>query len=91
MDLIADKNGAVSTQAIIPANISEGNHRLVLNGVSTAGDTVVIGVGIAVGVDNSPSSITRALIAIPVALAIFVGLALPTTAARRRRRRNAIA
>jgi len=90
MDLIADKNGAVSTQATIPANISEGNHRLVLNGVSTAGDTVVIGVGIAVGVDNSPSSISRALIAIPVALAIFVGLALPTTAARRRRRRNAI-
>lgn len=80
-----DASGKVSGSFPVPADVSSGNHRLVLKSANASGDDFVIGVGIAVGAMTSGSTVTRILIAIPIALAVFAGLIIPTTLRRRRR------
>ena len=80
-----DSSGKVSGSFPVPDDVSSGNHRLVLKSANASGDDFVIGVGIAVGAMTSGSTMTRILIAIPIALAVFAGLIIPTTLRRRRR------
>jgi hypothetical protein len=86
--LTADVAGKISGRFALPLDIESGDHRLVLEGVNSDGSPVVLGLGIAVGEIESSSTLARLLIAIPVVLAIGLGLLIPT---RLRRRRQASA
>jgi hypothetical protein len=83
--LTADATGKISGRFALPTDVESGDHRLVLEGVNSDGSPVILGLGIAVGEIESSSVLARLLIAIPVALAIIIGLVIPTTLRRRRR------
>jgi hypothetical protein len=85
----AGTDGKVSGTFEIPSGLEVGNHRLVFSGVNPDGAEVLMGIGLSYGTVKASSSVTRILIAIPIALAILFGLFLP--AATRRRKKNAIA
>jgi hypothetical protein len=87
--IAADANGKIAGTFNLPNGIESGDHRMVLSGTNPEGTDVVIGIGISYGATDSGSSITRVLIAIPIALAVLFGLFLP--AVTRRRKKNAIA
>ena len=87
--IAADANGKIAGTFNLPNGIESGDHRVVLSGTNPEGTGVVIGIGISYGAVDSGSSITRVLIAIPIALAILLGFFLP--AVTRRRKKNAIA
>jgi hypothetical protein len=87
--IAADANGKIAGTFNLPTGIESGDHRVVLSGTNPEGTGVVIGIGISYGAVDSGSSITRVLIAIPIALAVLFGLFLP--AVTRRRKKNAIA
>ncbi|MFZ4112381.1 MAG: hypothetical protein ACOYKG_04295, partial [Ilumatobacteraceae bacterium] len=87
--IAADANGEIAGTFNLPTGIESGDHRVVLSGTNPEGTDVVIGIGISYGAVDSGSSITRVLIAIPIALAVLFGLFLP--AVTRRRKKNAIA
>jgi hypothetical protein len=83
--LTADVTGKISGRFALPRDVEPGDHRLVLDGVSSDGSSVILGLGIAVGEIESSSTLARLLIAIPVAFAVIFGLVIPTTLRRRRR------
>ena len=85
--LSVDESGNVSGNFPVPSSISSGDHRFVLKSANASGDDFVIGIGIAVGSISNSSTTTRVLIAIPIALAVLVGLIVPTTIRRRRLKR----
>lgn len=88
--IAADSNGKVSGSFDLPSELEVGDHRLVLSGDNPDGVKALLGLGLSYGSVESGSSITRVLIAIPIALAILFGLFLPAVA-RRRRQNNAVA
>lgn len=81
----ADASGAYTGTFSIPAGLELGTHRLVVSGPNVSGDQVSIGVGILYGAAHKSSTMSRLLISIPIALAIAVGLLVPTTLRRRRK------
>jgi DNA-binding beta-propeller fold protein YncE len=85
----ADVEGKVSGSFDLPSGLEVGDHRLVLSGENQDGVNALLGLGLSYGAVDSGSSITRVLIAIPIALAVLFGLFLP--AVTRRRKKNAIA
>jgi hypothetical protein len=88
--IAADSNGKVSGSFDLPSGLEVGDHRLVLSGENPNGDNALVGLGLSFGNIESGSSITRVLIAIPIALAILFGLFLPAVT-RRRRQNSAVA
>lgn len=88
--LTADASGKIRGRFALPPDVESGDHRLVLEGLNADGVPVVLGIGIAYGELETSSTLSRVLIAIPVALAIMFGLVIPTTL-KRRRRENSIA
>ena len=85
----ADSNGKVIENIKLPTMLQEGNHRFVVKGTSAAGTDALVALGIIVGYESSGLSTTgKLLIALPIALAIFAGLIIPTTLRRRRRDAN---
>lgn len=88
--IAADADGQVAGSFDLPSGLEVGDHRLVLSGENPAGANVLVGLGLSYGIVEPGSSITRVLIAIPIALAILFGLFLPA-ATRRRRQNTAIA
>lgn len=87
--IAADSDGKVSGAFDLPSDLEIGDHRLVLSGDNPDGAEVLVGIGLSYGSLSSGSSLTRVLIAIPIALAILLGLFLP--AVTRRRKKNALA
>lgn len=87
--IAADSAGKVSGAFDLPSDLEIGDHRLVLSGDNPDGAEVLVGIGLSYGSLSSSSSLTRVLIAIPIALAILFGLFLP--AVTRRRKKNALA
>ena len=85
----ADVEGKVSGSFDLPSGLEVGDHRLMLSGENQDGVNALLGLGLSYGAVDSGSSITRVLIAIPIALAVLFGLFLP--AVTRRRKKNAIA
>jgi len=79
-------NGIAAGTFTIPADLENGDHRLVLQGVNKEGKKIVLGVGVGVGEIEKSSTMSRVLIAVPVALAIGLGFTLPNQVRRRRRR-----
>lgn len=84
----ASASGAISGAFDLPRALESGDHRIVLDGQNDQGQAVIIGLGIAVGVIDTTSLLSRLLIAIPLVLAGFAGIFIP--AATRRRRRQTI-
>ncbi len=82
----ADANGKIAGTFKMPSALAKGEHRLVLQGLNSDGKKIVLGVGVGVGKVDKSSSLSRILIAVPIALAVFFGVVLPTQARRRRRR-----
>jgi hypothetical protein len=83
--IAADSSGKISGTFNLPNGIESGEHRVVLSGTSRNGTDVVLGIGLSYGAVNSGSTLTRVLIAIPIALAILFGLFLPAVSRRRRK------
>jgi hypothetical protein len=66
--------------------LEEGNHRFVVDGTSATGADALVTLGVIVGYESSGLSTTgKLLIALPIGLAIIVGLVIPTTLRRRKK------
>ena len=82
----ADSNGKVMEKITLSTMLQEGNHRFVVDGTSATGADVLVALGIIVGYESSGlSTAGKLLIALPIALAIIVGLVIPTTLRRRKK------
>jgi hypothetical protein len=86
---VGPKGTVVATFAV-PKNIDSGAHRLAVVAKLPNGKSATFAVGLYIGDVEQTSTLTRVLIASPIALAIAAGLVLPNQA-RRRKRRAAIA
>jgi hypothetical protein len=82
--ITADASGKIAGTFNLPNGIESGEHRVVLSGTNQNGTDVVLGIGLSYGAVNSGSTLTRVLIAIPIALAILFGLFLPAVSRRRK-------
>jgi hypothetical protein len=82
----ADSNGKVVENIKLSSKVQDGNHRFVVDGTSGAGADALVALGIIVGYESSGLSTTgKLLIALPIALAIIMGLVIPTTLRRRKK------
>jgi hypothetical protein len=81
-----DANGRMSGSFTIPKLVEKGPHRIAITAKLPNGKSATFTVGIAVGEIARTSTITRVLIAIPIALAVLAGFMLPNQLRRRRRR-----
>ncbi len=82
----ADSNGKVVENIKLSTMLQEGNHRFVVDGKSASGTDALVTLGVIVGYESSGLSTTgKLLIALPIALAVFAGLIIPTTVRRRRK------
>ena len=86
---VGPKGTVVATFAV-PKNVDKGAHRLAVVAKLPNGKSATFAVGLYIGDVEQTSTLTRVLIAIPIALAIAAGLILPNQA-RRRKRRAAVA
>ena len=82
----ADSNGKVVENIKLSTMLQEGNHRFVVKGKTPDGKNALVTLGVIVGYESSGLSMAgKLLIALPIALAVFAGLIIPTTLRRRRR------
>jgi hypothetical protein len=82
----ADSSGKVVENIKLSSMLEEGNHRFVVDGTSAAGADALVALGVIVGYESSGLSTTgKLLIALPIALAIIIGLVIPTTLRRRKK------
>lgn len=81
----SDSAGRVTENVTLPGVLEEGDHRFVLNGQAANGDDALVGLGLIVGYEGEGLSTTgKFLIALPIAMAILIGLVIPTAIRRRR-------
>jgi hypothetical protein len=81
---VVGSDGTVSGSFTVPKDIEDGAHRIAITTKLTDGKEATFTLGVAVGEIAKTSTLTRILIAIPIALAIGFGLILPTQIRRRR-------
>jgi hypothetical protein len=82
----ADSNGKVVENIKLSSMLQEGNHRFVVDGKTANGSDALVTLGVIVGYESSGLSTTsKLLIALPIGLAIIVGLVIPTTLRRRKK------
>jgi hypothetical protein len=81
-----DAQGRMSGSFTIPKMVEKGAHRIAITAKLPNGKSATFTVGIAVGEIAKTSTVTRVLIAIPIALAVLAGFLLPNQMRRRRRR-----
>jgi hypothetical protein len=82
-------DGAINGLFTIPVGINSGPHRVVISAKLANGKTTTFTLGILVGNISKTSTLTRVLIAIPIALAMGFGFLLPNQVRRRRKIRTA--
>jgi uncharacterized repeat protein (TIGR02543 family) len=82
---VVGANGQVSGSFTIPADVESGSHRIAVTAKLPNGKSATFTLGIAVGDIARSSTLTRILIAIPIALAVLAGFLLPNQMRRRRR------
>jgi hypothetical protein len=82
-----EADGRVSGTFTIPKNIEDGSHRIAVTAKLPNGKPTTFTLGILVGNISTTSTLTRVLIAIPIALAIGFGFLLPNQLRRRRKTR----
>ena len=78
-------DGSVIGNFKIPANTPNGSHRIVIVSKSKDGKPTSFTVGVVLGEVARSSTLTRVLIAIPIALAVAFGVILPNQLRRRRK------
>lgn len=78
-----DETGRASGTFAVPANLAEGEHRLVLKSATAAGEETVIALGLVAGAENTGTSGTSIAVAIVIGLALLVGLLIPVVIRRR--------
>jgi len=79
-------DGLVKSALVVPKSMSDGLHHLVMVGVDKSKAEAKFEMGMNVGVPAKQWWASRVLIVIPIAVAVFIGLWLPTTVRRRKRR-----
>jgi len=82
---VVGADGTVSGTYRLPAGTKSGTHRVVVTARLANGKPTTFTLGILVGDISTTSTVTRVLIAIPIALAIGFGFLLPTQLRRRRK------
>ena len=85
-NIIVGADGLVKSSFVVPKSMTDGLHHLVMVGVDRAKAEAKFEVGMNVGVPTKQWWASRVLIVIPIAIAVFIGLWLPTTVRRRKRR-----
>jgi hypothetical protein len=80
-----ETDGRVTGTFTIPKNIEDGSHRIAVTAKLPNGKSTTFTLGILVGDVSTTSTLTRVLIAIPISLAVFFGLLLPTRVKRRKK------
>lgn len=83
---IVKSDGTVTATYRVPSNIDNGAHRVAVVAELADGKPATFTLGVVVGKLKTTSTLTRMLIAIPIFLAIFLGLLLPNRIRRRRTR-----
>jgi hypothetical protein len=86
---VVGADGTVSGTYRLPAGTKSGTHRVVVTARLANGKPTSFTLGILVGDISTTSTLTRVLIAIPIALAIGFGFLLPNQLRRRRKIRAA--
>ena len=82
----ADSNGKVVENIKLSTMLQEGNHRFVVDGESASGSDALVTLGVIVGYESAGLSTGgKLLISLPIALAIIIGLVIPTTLRRRKK------
>jgi hypothetical protein len=84
-----ERDGRVTGTFTIPKNIEDGSHRIAVTAKLPNGKSTTFTLGILVGNISTTSTLTRVLIAIPIALAMGIGFLLPNQLRRRRKIRAA--
>ena len=86
---VVEADGTMSGSYKLPFGIKSGSHRVVVTAKLPNGKSTTFTLGILVGNISTTSTLTRVLIAIPIALAIGFGFLLPNQLRRRRKTRIA--
>ena len=81
-------DGTVTGAYRLPTGTKSGSHRVVISAKLPNGKPTTFTLGILVGDISTTSTLTRILIAIPIALAIVFGFVLPTQLRHRRRKKG---
>jgi hypothetical protein len=81
---VVKPDGTVTATFRVPSNIDNGAHRVAVVAELADGKPATFTLGVVVGKLKTTSTLTRMLIAIPIFLAIFLGLLLPNRLRRRR-------
>ena len=79
-------DGLVKSSLVVPKSMTDGLHHLVMVGVDKAKAEAKFEVGMNVGVPAKQWWASRVLLLVPLTIAVFIGLWLPTTVRRRKRR-----
>jgi hypothetical protein len=82
-------DGKMSGEYKLPFGTKSGSHRVVVSAKLPNGKPTTFTLGILVGNISTTSTLTRVLIAIPIALAVGFGFLLPNQLRRRRKTRSA--
>jgi hypothetical protein len=86
-----DADGKMLSAYEIPDGVERGAHRVVLVGKNQRDDEVTFTAGTIVGAEAGTSWGTRLLIAVPIGLAVLLGIFLPAILRRRRDEEEAVA
>ena len=79
-------DGLVKSSFVVPKSMTDGLHHLVMVGVDRAKAEAKFEVGMNVGAPTKQWWASRVLLLVPLVIAVFIGLWLPTTVRRRKRR-----
>lgn len=78
-----DTAGKASTSFDVPADLENGEHRLVLKSKSKLGEDTVIAIGLIAGAEDTGASGVSIVVGIVIALAVLAGLLIPVVIRRR--------
>jgi hypothetical protein len=83
--LTVGADGLVRTSLRVPKSLKDGLHHVVLVGVDQNKKEAKFEFGLDVGVPADQWWVSRVLLVIPISIAVFIGLWLPTSVRRRRK------
>ena len=83
--LTVGTDGLVRTSLRVPKSLKDGLHHVVLVGVDQSKKEAKFEFGLNVGVPAEQWWVSRVLLVIPISIAVFIGLWLPTSVRRRRK------
>ena len=87
-ELMVNGAGTAKGSFMIPEGLPTGNHRVLLAGTTGTGKDSVLGLGLRIGAWEKESNTSKWIISLAIALAVTLGLLIPTTTRRRRRSMN---